>query len=1004
MAVQHPLTRHLQTPPHRSLGAPVDLAVVRPLLRGLDREQRRAVTHREGPMLVLAGPGTGKTEVITRRIAWLIATKRALPSEILALTFTERAADEMQARVDLLVPYGQADAAIHTFHAFGDRLLREHGHELGLPPSPRVITRPEAVLLLREHLFTLGLERYRPLSDPTRNLEALAALFGRAKDDGVGPRDLALAADELAAGARAVLESATGEGERDVATALLDEAAGHAEVARAFAAYQRLLDERGLLDFSDQVSLAVRLLRERPAVAAQVARRFRHVLVDEGQDADPMQLELMALVAPHGNVAVVGDDDQAIYAFRGAAAEGLRGFAASHPGLRRVVLRRNHRSRGPILAAAHRLIAHNEPHRLATIDGTGGALIATRRGRRPAMVGLHAHASVADEADSVARSIAERIAGGTAPGDVAILVRTNADAAPFCASLSALGVPWRTGGSERLTASPDIRPLLAFLRLVVDPESGPDLYAVATAAPYGLGGVDLTAILDLARRRHRAPWRILVELEGQPGLLRLSSATRAAAHRLVIDLTAAIEASHVQPVAGVLYGHLRGTGRYAALVAAAEAGDDGPLRRVARLFEVLNDQGALLEDARAAVVVPHLRALLDAGADPSADPPDPSTDAVSVLTVHKAKGMEFPIVHLVGLAEGRFPARTRRDRLTLPHALGRPSTHEEAPLAEERRLCYVGMTRARDELILSYAAEGASGGRRRRPSPFIAEALDRLPPDPATRPARATIESAAAACLAPADGAVALDGRRALSYSQIDDFLACPLRHHLRHRVGVPAPAHHALVVGSALHQAIAAWHGAALRGGAVDRAAMEAVFAAHWRSEGFLSRAHEEARYAAGLAALDTFLEGVARLPGRETIASERAFAVRIDGHELRGRYDRVDAARDGAVITDYKSGDVRDQRHADERARDSLQLQLYALAWEAETGALPAALELHFLESGLTGRVRPDAARLDRARRTLGDAAARIAAGDRSPTPDPFTCGWCPFRDICPSAVGQP
>jgi len=1000
MAVQHPFPR-LPHPVRRPTGAPVDLAVVRPLLRGLDREQRRAVTHREGPLLVLAGPGTGKTEVITRRVAWLIATKRASPSEILALTFTERAADEMQARVDTLVPYGHADTAIHTFHAFGDRLLREYGYELGLPPAPRVITRPEAVMLLRERLFDLGLDRFRPLSDPTRHLDSLVEVFGRAKDEGIDPRSFRAAADELAAGAAAVLEAAADDGERRLAHALLDEAAGQRELAEAFGAYQALLAERGLLDFSDQVALAVRLLQERPSVAMQVSRRFRYVLVDEGQDADPMQLELMRLVAGHENVTVVGDDDQAIYTFRGAAVESLRGLQGWYPGLRRVVLRRNYRSRGPILAAAHRLISHNEPHRLATLEGADTALVAARRGRRAAMVDVRSWPTATDEADGIAASIAARIASGTHPRDIAILVRTNADAEPFCRSLDVLGVPWRTGGTSRLAAHPEVRALLAFLRLVVDPDSGTDLYRVATAPPYRLGGTDLTAILDHARRRHRSPWQVLVELLEQPGLLRLAARTRTAIARLVSDVRDAIIASHEQPVAAVLYGHLRASGRYAALVSAAERGEDAPLRRVAQLFELLRAQGSLLDDARAAVVVPQLRALLEAGADPAADELDPDVDAVAVLTVHKAKGLEFPVVHLCGLAEGRFPARARRERLPLPASLRREATVEEAPFAEERRLCYVGMTRARDELILSFAVEGGSGGRRRRPSPFIAEALDRLPPVVDARPAMATIEAAIAEPAPGGTAAVPTTVPRSLSYSQVDDFLSCPLRHHLRYRVGVPTPPHHALVLGSALHQAVAAYHAAQLRGRALDLAALEEVFAAHWRSEGFLSRAHEEARYAAGRAALARFLEGGVHVPDRVTIGSERPFAVRLGEHDLRGRYDRVDESPSGVVITDYKSGDVRDQKHADEKARDSLQLQLYALAWEAETGSLPEAMELQFLESGLTGRVRPDAGKLDRVRGTLATAAAGIAAGERSPTPDRFACGYCPFRDICPSSV---
>jgi len=1000
MAVQHPFP-HLVNPIRRPAGAPVDLSVVRPLLRGLDREQRRAVTHREGPLLVLAGPGTGKTEVITRRVAWLIATKRALPSEILALTFTERAADEMQARVDLLVPYGHADTAVHTFHAFGDRLIREYGYELGLPPAPRVITRPEAVMLLRERLFDLGLDRFRPLSDPTRNLDALVELFGRAKDEGIDPAMFRAAAEELAAGASAVLEAATDEGERTVARALLDEAAGQRELAEAFGRYQAILAERGLLDFSDQVSLAVRLLQERPSVAAQVARRFRYVLVDEGQDADPMQLELMRLVAAHGNVTVVGDDDQAIYTFRGAAVESLRGLHGWYPDLRRVVLRRNYRSRGPILAAAHRLISHNEPHRLATLEGADTALVATRRGRRAAMVDLRSWPTATDEADGIAAAVAARIASGTRPRDIAILVRTNADAEPFCRSLDVLGVPWRTGGTSRLAAHPEVRGLLAFLRLVVDPDSGTDLYQVATAAPYRLGGSDLTAILDHARRRHRSPWQVLTEVVQQPGLLRLAAGTRTSIARLVEDVQAAMVVSHEQPVAAVLYGHLRSSGRYTALVAAAERGDDAPLRRVAQLFELLRAQGSLLEDARAAVVVPQLRALLEAGADPAAEELDADVDAVAVLTVHKAKGLEFPIVYLSGLAEGRFPARARRERLPLPASLRRVATVEGAPFAEERRLCYVGMTRARDELILSFAAEAGSGGRRRRPSPFIAEALDRLPPAVGPRPSLAAIEAAIAEPAPATAAAVSATAPRSLSYSQVDDFLTCPLRYHLRYRVGVPTPPHHALVLGSALHQAVAAYHGAQLRGRTLDLAALEEVFAAHWRSEGFLSRAHEEARYAAGLAALARFLDDGAHLPGRTTIGTERPFAVRLGQHDLRGRYDRVDEASGGAVITDYKSGDVRHQKHADEKARDSLQLQLYALAWEAETGILPEAMELHFLESGLTGRVRPEAGKLGRVRETLATAAAGIAAGQRAPTPDRFACGYCPFRDICPSSV---
>jgi len=997
--------------------APVSLETVRPLLRGLNREQRRAVTHGEGPLLVVAGPGTGKTEVITRRIAWLIATKRAHPSEILALTFTDKAADEMQARVDVLVPYGRADAAIHTFHAFGDRLLREFGFELGRTNAPRVLSRAEAVVLLREHLFELGLERYLPLADPTRFLGALTGLISRAKDEGVSPQEYGSFAAELRAGAEAVMAAASEPGEREVAEALIQEAAGHDELASAYLRYGQLLAERGLVDFGDQVALALRLLEERPAVRAEVHRRYRYLLVDEFQDTNPVQLALVrAIAGERSNVTVVGDDDQAIYTFRGAAVENILGFGASYPALQRVVLRRNYRSRAPILAAAQRLIRHNEPHRLDGRDGVDKTLVPHRRSRRPLPVRYVGYRTVSEEADGVAAVIAGRVGGGESPSDFAILVRTNADAEGFLRSLDVRGVPWRFSGASGLYARREVRDLLAFLRVVADPDSSVDLYSVASGDPYRLGGEDLTSVLEAARRRHRSLWSVCTELVEQPGLLRLDRTSRAALERLVADIRDAISASHTLPAGDVLYRHLKRSGRLAALIASAERGDDAALRNVARFFDIVRAHAALLVEDRLPFLVPHLGTLIEAGDDPAGADDVDQASAVSVLTVHKAKGLEFPVVFLVGLAEGRFPVRGRRDRLPLPDALRRTlPAEEEAPWSEERRLCYVAMTRARDELILSSASESGSG-RRRRTSPFVAEALDRPPalrpedvatersPEQSVLRLLAVLEPAAALPLsttAVATPVLNVDRPLSLSYSQLDDYLSCPLRYRLRHVVRVPTPPHHALVLGNALHQAVAAFHSARMRGRTMPEAELMDVFATHWSSEGFLSREHEEARFASGQAALRRFLEEQLQDGAALPVAVERPFSVRLGRDTVRGRYDRLDETPEGTVIIDYKSSDVRDPKKAAEKARDSLQLQLYALAHQAETGELPAAVELHFLESGVTGRVKPDPARLEKTRKTLEAAADGIRAGHFEARPDYLSCGYCPFRDICPSSA---
>jgi DNA helicase-2/ATP-dependent DNA helicase PcrA len=1008
LVIVHPHHPSTLGAPRPAPVAPVSLESIRRLLRGLDREQRRAVTHHEGPLLVVAGPGTGKTQVITRRIAWLIATKRARPDEILALTFTDKAAQEMQARVDELVPYGMADAAIHTFHALGDRLIREFALELGMASDLRLLTRAECVIFLRERLFQLGLDRYRPLADPTRFLEALVSLISRAKDEDVSVAAYGRYAEALGHEADA---SATAAAAPADSAAICEAAAAQRELAGAYERATALMLEAGCIDFGDQVSLALRLLRERASVRAQVQARYRYVLVDEFQDTYVAQWELVRLLAgERANLTVVGDDDQSIYTFRGAALSNILGFAARYPAARNVVLRRNYRSRAPILHAARRLIQHNDPQRLESRLGLDKQLLPRRRGKGAAAVREHVFESPGDEAEMVAAEIGDRIAAGARAGDFAILVRTNGDADPFLRSLNLRGIPWRFSGASGLYARPEVRELLAFLRVAADPTSSVDLYAVATGEPYAVGGTDLSSILEAARRRHRPLWDVLVELGSQPGILRLSETTREGVRRLVGDLRAASDLAHRRPAGEVLYDHLKRSGRLERLTAGTSTGSEAALGNVALLFAVIRDQSRVLPDDRVPFVVRHLQTLIDAGDDPASADGGDDGDAVAVLTVHKAKGLEFPVVFLVGVADGRFPGRGRREMLPLPEALCQrvdPAAGQEATFAEERRLFYVAMTRARDELILTHACHG-TGGRARRPSPFLAEALDR--PAATARVAVVGAGLARAGALdtfAPMETSLepapwqAPNGPLELSFSQLDDYLTCPRRYKLRHVLRVPTPPHHAMAYGTALHQAVAAYHGLEMRGEQMSEAGLLEVFALHWTGEGFLSRDHEEARYAAGQDALRRFRVSRMELAERPA-AVERPFSFRFGVDRIRGRYDRVDDRTDGTtVITDYKSSDVRDQARADQRARESLQLAIYALAHEAEAGTLPATVQLHFLDSGVVGTASLDAKRLERTRRKVAVAAAGIRAGRFEPTPDAIGCGYCPFRDICPASA---
>jgi DNA helicase-2/ATP-dependent DNA helicase PcrA len=1004
------------------------------LLGGLNPDQFRAVTHGEGPLLVVAGAGTGKTQVITRRIAWLIATRRARPSEILALTFTDKAAEEMAVRVDQLVPYGYTDTAISTFHAFGDGLIREFALEVGLPPDVRVLSRAEVVIFLREHLFEFELDEYRPLGDPTRFLSALATLFSRCKDEDISPAAFLAFADGLAT--RAAAPAADGQ---DGVEALAESARRQLELARAYAHYQDLLAANGFIDFGDQVALALRLVRESAAARERIQARFRYILVDEFQDTNRAQAELVGLIAErHRNVTVVGDDDQAIYAFRGAAIDNILDFKERYRGARTVVLRRNYRSLAPVLDAAYRLVRFNDPDRLEVRTGISKRLRPERERESPPPVRLESFASGSEEADWIAAEIGRRFEAGARPRDHAVLVRANNHADPILRSLNIAGIPWRFSGTSGLYARPEVRLLMSFLRSVADLGSSVDVYALAASELFGLGGEDLTAIVTTARRRNRSVWDVLEELDRQPGILRIAPGSRAGVSRLVADLRAYCELAHERPAGEVLYAFLRGTGLLARLAGTDTVAAEEALQNIARFFEIVRAQSALLSDDRAVFLARHLQTLIEAGDDPATADIDPDADAVAVLTVHKAKGLEFPVVFLPGLVAGRFPLPGRGEPLALPGGLGRgdPQTAETF-LAEERRLFYVAMTRARDELLLTHAAD-YGGARARRVSPFVLEALD--------LPSTAGVAGAGAAETTPLDRLAAFAGAAqpaeaargpieeplSLSFYQVDDYLTCPLKYKYAHVLRVPLAPHHALIYGAALHKAVQVFHHRHARGQVMSEQELSEVFEAAWTNEGFVSREHEEARLEAGRAALRRFRE--AQLEPGAVIPTyvEREFSFMLDGDRIRGRWDRVDVelagdagttgepafpasephadvvtptlgmlGRERVTITDYKSSDVRDPARARQRARDSLQLAIYAMAYEAMTGRLPDAVQLHFLESGLIGRAELDPKRLAKARKQIAQAAAGIRARDYTATPDYLACTWCAFRDICPASA---
>ena len=970
------------------------------LLADLNEAQREAVTHGEGPLLIIAGVGTGKTTVITRRIAWLIAKKKAKPAEILGLTFTERAAAEMEERVDRLVPYGYIEAQIGTFHSFCDRLLRQNAILLGLSPDYRILTEAEQVIFLKGHLFDLPLERFRPLGNPVKHLRAILTLFSRAKDEDVVPQEYLAYAQELSVRSK---EEAKENGDEEL---LKEELAEQTELAKTYEAYQQLLAQHGFVDFGDLITLALKLFREHPLVLKRYQQQFRYILVDEFQDTNYAQFELLKLLAEHRNLTVCGDDDQSIYKFRGAAISNILGFQKKYSDAKVVVLTENYRSTQPILDASYRLIQNNNPDRLEEHNGIVKRLRAVCGDGVP--IAQHHFEALTEECDFVAETIANGVnQEGHTFRDYAVLVRSNAQAAPFLRALNLLHIPWHFSGSRGLYDQEEVKIAIAFLRVLADPRDNLSFHYLASSLLYRVEPEALALATSYARRKNKSLFEVFRIAGKSADFLGLSPEGREAMAKLLDDLSAMLPLATQERTGEVLYQYLTArTGLIETLSNSEDPSDALRVQNLAKLFSIIERFSQVCKYDRVPWFIDYLDALIEAGDNPPVGEAEWDVDAVNVLTIHQAKGLEFSVVFLVGLVSGRFPSAHRRDPVPLPDPLVKDIlTTSDFHRQEERRLFYVGMTRAQEGLYLT-SAQDYGGKRPRKPSLFVSEALDLpaaqikvlkgSPLAVITRHGGTRSQQASQQELTLVSrGETILE----LSHQRIDDYLTCPLKYRYIHVLKVPIRQHHTVIYGYAIHQAIKQFNLARHAGRDTSVDDLKEIFRRTWQAEGFLTPKHEELRFQEGLEALDHFH---AHAVQEETVPAyvERRFSFNEGDVRVVGIFDRIDIADGNGIVIDYKTSAIASEEDAAKRTKESRQLAIYALAYERLFGKLPQGLELRFLTPQvLIGRTEPNEKTISRALSDIETAADGIRSTRFPAEPIYLACTYCPYRSICPA-----
>ncbi len=658
-------------------------------LTGLNKQQREAVTHGTGPLLVLAGAGSGKTRVITYRIAWLIGEQGVSPSRILAVTFTNKAANEMLSRVERLVPNVGARPWIGTFHSTSLRMLRRYADRLGFTKSFAVYDTADQLTLIRRCMRELN------VNDDAFPPRSVLSRISNAKNELIGPVEYEKTNLDFF-GAR---------------------------VSEIYRLYQKRLREFDAMDFDDLIGNYVQLLEQHEDVKSELHDRFRHLLIDEYQDTNRAQYVLIKqLTGKEGNAIAVGDEDQSIYKFRGADINNILNFERDFPGATIVKLEQNYRSTGNILDAATGVVANNvarKGKRLFTDSGSGDPVrIVTTSNER-------------EEAQFVLEKIST-LRSRLKLSDFAVLFRTNAQSRPFEEELLRANIPYSVVGGVKFYERAEIKDLLSYLRLSVRPHDTPSIERVINVPSRGIGDTTLNALSEKATEQNVPLWTII---EGDLAFL---PARASKAVREFREILHDLQRASAHPVPEFLDYLLLRTGYRRMLSESRDVQDESRLQNIeelmnsAREFTEQNAQAALPDYLDSVTLISDL------------DRYD-NEKGVTLMTLHAAKGLEFQVVFLAGMEEG-----------ILPHS---NSLEQNEDVEEERRLCYVGMTRAREQLYCIHSRERRMYGkfREQSPSSFLNEIPEEVREEvrlPSTRhaPARSWRERPIQSAPSPARG------------------------------------------------------------------------------------------------------------------------------------------------------------------------------------------------------------------------------------------------------------
>ncbi len=932
-------------------------------------EQQKAINHTKGPLLIIAGAGTGKTRVITSSILHLINSGVYKASEILALTFTEKASNEMVERIDLEMPFGYEEICVKTFHSFSEQILRESGLEIGLDTSYKILTKEQQWFFFKKNLYTFELEYYRPLGNPNKFISDLLTHFSKLKDELITPEKYIEWAEKLE--------------DEEIRKKNL-------EVANAYKKYQELLIENNYLDFGDLTMYAIRLFETRKSVLTEYRNRFKYIFVDEFQDTNYAQFKLVRMLCEeHKNITVVGDDDQSIYKWRGASLSNILQFEKYFPETEKVVLVENYRSSQNILDSAYALIQNNNPDRLEVKSNIVKRLHSNSI--HDEKVHVHHFQYYLNEAQFIAEKISSlQKEEGLPYSSFAILVRTNRLTNPFIDALKSAGIPYHVNDPKGLLHLPEIKDLVAVVKFLSNPYDDVSLLRIMKLDVFGVSMEEILSIINNPVKKHLVmALKKLAEEENEilPGMesnfkkiYELFKYLIEFSKKNSVGLTInefLIKSGHLEYLLqNEKFEEVYSVNEFAKNVSAFEKDNgDNSVRDFCSYIELLEESEypmAYKED-------------------------DVSRDSVQILTTHGSKGLEFDYVFLGSLVNTRFPGSNRKDTFAVPDELTSEIYSEgDVHMQEERRLMYVAMTRARKGLHITYS-DKYEGNKFWKKSVFVEETSDcvgveqvehKPNVDPIESLKKLNRKATKIFDLPKFD-------KKRISYSQLDCFDQCPLKYNYSYLLKIPTPTSHVTNFGSSVHETLKEFYQMLKIKKDLPFSVMEEMYLKNWISEGYDSVIHETTKKKKGLEMLKRYYDANST-PWTIPEFLEKPFTVKIGEYVINGRIDRIDRLPDGTYeVIDYKTGSI----HSDLNIKKQLQLSIYALACRDLFKIPVSKLSLYFLDPN----EKISTTRSDEEINALPDEIKgkidEMKASDFAPTPNEKLCSFCDYRMICPA-----